>query len=252
MLSNRHLRANAGVSLVTLMVGVSLFSVPASAQIRRDANNNGVVAYADPNFHGASQVLRGDIADLRPYGLNDKVSSLDIPAGQTWEVCQDLNYGNACQMLTGSVADLRALGLNDRISSLRRVEGAFRNGGNQNGDFRNRRSGGVYSQPRASQRLVFFDRTGYRGASTVVTNDAYGQGSIGKRAARSVEVRGGTWQLCDRKGRCTTINQSVSDLSQLGLKGQITSVRPVNNGDGQRRDPRDGNIAIPRDRNYGR
>ena len=44
-----------------------------------------------------------------------------------------------------------------------------------------------------------------------------------------MEVRSGTWQLCDRNGRCATVSQNVNDLSQLGLSGQITSVRPLNN-----------------------
>ena len=217
MLNNRKLHANAGVLLGVLVAGVSLFSVTASAQFRPNGNfgGNEVVVFADPNFRGASVALRGDTPDLRPYKLNDKVSSIEIPAGETWEVCQDVNFGS-CQILRGSVADLRTIGWNDRISSLRRVDN-FRNGRNQNGD---RRSGGIFSQPQSSQDLVFYDRTGYRGA-------AYDERSIGNRMARSVDVRGGSWQLCDRAGRCATINQSVPDLSRLGLNGQITSVRPV-------------------------
>jgi hypothetical protein len=231
MLKNRKLRAKASVSL-GLLVAVSLFSVPASAQFRpRPGANGAVVVFEDPNFRGASETLRGDTTDLRSQKLNDKVSSIEIPAGQTWEMCQDINYRN-CQVLRGSVADLRSIGWDDRISSLRRIDGAFRNGRNQDGDFRNDRL----------QGLVFYDRTGYRGT-------AYDQGSIGNRKARSVEVRRGTWELCDRAGRCTTINRSVPDLSQLGLNGKISSARPVNNQFGQRGDPR---YADPRDRNFGR
>ncbi len=249
MLNNRKLRANASVSLGALLVGVSLFSVTASAQFRPNRNfgGNEVVVYADPGFRGASEVLRGDTPDLRSYNLNDKVSSIEIPAGQTWEVCQDVNFRSTCQILRGSVADLRTTGWNDRISSLRRVDGDFRNGRNQNGDIRDRRYGGVFSQPQSSQDdLVFYDRTGYRGA-------AYDQRSIGNRTARSVEVRSGAWQLCDRTGRCTTIDQSVSDLSRLGLNGQITSVRPVNNARAvPRRNSRYGGYEDPRDGNYRR
>jgi hypothetical protein len=35
--------------------------------------------------------------------------------------------------------------------------------------------------------------------------------------------------LCDRIGRCASVSEGVPDLSQLGLNGQITSVRPVDN-----------------------
>jgi hypothetical protein len=231
MRNNRQFRPNTAVLLATLLVGVSFFSVPASAQFRPNSRGNGlVIVFADPNFRGASQTLRGDTTDLRPFKLNDKVSSIEIPAGETWEVCQSINYTSSCQILRGSVSDLRTIGWDDKISSLRRVDGSFRNGRNQdgdyrdgrnqNGDYRDGRSRGGYPQPPAIQGLVFYDRTGYRGAS-------YDPGSLGNRTARSVEVRSGTWQLCDRSGRCTTISQSVSDLSRLGLNGQITSVRAV-------------------------
>lgn len=230
MLNNRQLRAKASVSLGALVVGMSLFSDSVSAQFRPNSRGNGVaIVFADPGFRGVSYALGGDTPDLRSYKLNDKVSSIEIPAGETWEVCASVNYTSTCQLLRGSVADLRSIGWDDRISSLRRMDGDFRDG---------RRRGG-FSQPQF-QGLVFYDRTGYRGA-------AYDQDSLGNRRARSVELRnGGTWELCDRTGRCTTINQSVSDLSRLGLNGQITSVRPVYDTQGAR--PR----FTPRDRNYGR
>ena len=229
MLNNRQLSAKASILLGTLLVGVSLFSDPAFAQFRPNSRGNGeAIVFADPGFRGASYAVRGETPDLRPYKLNDKVSSIEIPVGEAWEVCQSVNYSSSCQILRGSVADLRAIGWDDKISSLRRVDGNFRNG----------RQSGVFSQPQTFQGLVFYDRTGYRGA-------AYDQGSLGNRRARSVEVRsGGTWELCDRTGRCTTISQSVSDLSLLGLNGQITSVRPVNNGQARPR-------FTPRDRNFG-
>jgi len=230
MLNNRRLRAKTSVLVGALLVGVSLFSDPVSAQFRPNSRGNGeAIVFADPGFRGVSYALRGDTPDLRPYKLNDKVSSIEIPAGEAWEMCASVNYTSTCQLLRSSVADLRTIGWDDRISSLRRVDSDFRDG---------RRRGG-FSEPQF-QGLLFYDRTGYRGT-------AYDQGSLGNRRARSVEVRsGGTWELCDRTGRCRIINQSVSDLSRLGLNGQITSVRPVNAAQGAR--PR----FTPRDRNYGR
>jgi len=224
MLIFRTFRAYSSVPLAGAVLGAVLVSAPASGQFRRNTNT-GVILYADPNFRGASRAVNGDVADLRPVGLNDQVTSIEIPQGETWEICQDVNYGNACATLSGSVADLRTMGWDDRISSLRRVDGRFGYGTNRNG-----RSGDFYSQ---SQDVTFYDRTGYRGA-------AYDQGSLGNRVARSVEVRGGTWELCDRAGRCSTVNESVSDLSRLGLSGQIISVRPVNNqAYGRRRNSQD-------------
>jgi len=94
-------------------------------------------------------------------------------------------------------------------------------------NFQGRRSGGVFS-PNLSPELVIYDRPNFRGSSRTMTAQSSNMGSINARSG-SVEVRSGTWQLCDRDGRCATVSQNVSDLSQLGLNGRITSVRPLNN-----------------------
>jgi hypothetical protein len=119
------------------------------------------------------------------------------------------------------------MGWNDRISSLRRVGNSFGNGGGYG--VRNRRSNGSNGTVfgRNSGSLLFYDRTGFRGSSTVVTSDASDVSFVGRPA--SVQVRGGgTWELCDRSGRCATVTQSVSDLSQLGLRDRLRSANIVN------------------------
>ena len=67
-------RQLAVVVALCLGVGVSL-----SAQSRR--YNTGITVYSNPNFRGESATFRNDTPDLRGYGLNDKVSSIDIPNG---------------------------------------------------------------------------------------------------------------------------------------------------------------------------
>jgi beta/gamma crystallin len=212
---------SASALLVTLcVVGVS---VPTSAQSRRNAGR-GITVYADPDFRGASTTIRDDTPDLRGFGLNDKISSIEVPNGESWEMCQDINYGNRCQVISGSVSDLRAMGWNDRISSLRRVGDGLRNGvRNRNGN-----GNGIGSR---NESLLFFDRTGFRGSSTVVTSDSSDLGFV-RRPAASVEVRGGTWELCDQSGRCATIRQNVSDLSQLGLGNRLRSAYLVDDRNG--------------------
>ena len=208
---------SASALLVTLcVVGVS---VPTSAQSRRNAGR-GITVYADPDFRGASTTIRDDTPDLRGFGLNDKISSIEVPNGESWEMCQDINYGNRCQVISGSVSDLRAMGWNDRISSLRRVGNGVRN--------RNGNGNGIGSR---NESLLFFDRTGFRGSSTVVTSDSSDLGFV-RRPAASVEVRGGTWELCDQSGRCATIRQNVSDLSQLGLGNRLRSAYLVDDRNG--------------------
>jgi len=152
-----------------------------------------------------------------PDKINDKVSSIRVAGGEAWEVCEDSDYRGQCQPLSGSVADLSTKGGNDRISSLRPVD---------NARFRDRRSGDV-SPTGADQALLFFDRSGFMGSSTLVKAGASNLRLAGWQG--SVELRGGgAWELCDSSGTCVTIDQDVADISRLGLKGQITSARPVN------------------------
>jgi len=251
MLNIRMGRPFKSAPVCALLLGMLISSVPASAQLRR--NTKGAVLYRDPNFSGPSRTVLADVADLRPYGLNDQVSSIEIPPGETWEVCRDIDYGNGCQTLTSSVPDLRTIGLDDSVSSVRRIETGYQNGGYRDGPYRSgdyqngQYSNGEYqsgfgSEQQAQDELVLYDRPGFRGAAIVMTRDAYDQGARVNRRAGSVAVRGGTWQLCDRTGRCASVSEGMSDLSQLGLNAQITSVRPVDNS-WQRGNRQDGSFG---------
>ncbi len=60
-------------------------------------------------------------------------------------------------------------------------------------------------------------------------NSATNLGSNGDRA-RSVQVYGGTWELCDgasRNARCVTVSENVPDLRNLGLRNGVASAREV-------------------------
>ena len=81
----------------------------------------GIMVFTDRDFRGESTSFREDAADLVAYGLNDKVSSIRLSPGETWEVCQDINFANRCQIITRSIPDLRSIGWDNRISSLRRI-----------------------------------------------------------------------------------------------------------------------------------
>ena len=81
----------------------------------------------------------------------------------------------------------------------------------------------------AEPRLILYAQPGYRGAARVMQDEIRNIGAFGNRAA-SVEVRGGTWELCDRegwRGNCVTVDQDIPDLSRLGLTGAIVSARPI-------------------------
>ncbi len=218
------------LALAALMA-VSAFSLDASAQRRGSGYGGygGITVYEHPDFRGDSVTFRNEVADLREHGLNDRISSLELDGNQAWEVCRDAHFSGGCRVFSGTIDDLRAAGWNDRISSMRSVgfarnnnRGGWWGNGNGNGN------GSGYGNNRQS-RLVFYDRPNFRGDARDIFNNATNLGSVGDRA-RSVQVYGGTWELCDgafRNARCVTVNQSVSDLRSLGLRNGVTSAREI-------------------------
>jgi len=218
---------------LALALAVSAFSLDASAQRGRGYGGyngySGITVYEDPNFRGDSFTFRNEVRDLREEGLNDRISSLEVDGNQAWEVCRDVNFGGGCRVFQGTIDDLRSEGWNDRISSMRAVGFAR---GNSN-------RGGVWGNPRGNannrqSRLVLFDRPNFRGDAQNVLNSATNLGTAGDRV-RSVQVYGGTWELCEgafRNARCVTVSDSVSDVRSLGFRNGVTSVREVNSARG--------------------
>jgi hypothetical protein len=134
---------------------------PGSVGTSGNYRGSGIAVFTNPNFGGRSASFNGDVADLRQYNMNDQITSIEIPNGETWEICQDVNFGNQCTTVSGNIADLRGMGWNDRISSMRRVSGSgsgsgYRNRRNNDGRYDDSvGTSGVYSNQRG---LVFFDR----------------------------------------------------------------------------------------------
>ena len=214
---------------LALIVALSALSLDASAQRRGIGANiyGGITVYEHPDYRGDSVTFRNEVADLRQHDLNDRISSIEVAGSQAWEVCQDINFGGRCRTFTGTIDDLRELGWNDRISSMRAV-GYARND-NRGGWRGNSRGNARGARNARESRLVFYDRTNFRGDSRDVLSGSSNLGSVGNRV-RSVEVYGGTWELCDgnyRNARCVTISESVPDLSRLGLQNGIDSAREV-------------------------
>src|SRR5688572_14130576 len=214
---------------LALALAVSAFSLDASAQRGRGYGGyngySGITVYEDPNFRGDSFTFRNEVRDLREEGLNDRISSLEVDGNQAWEVCRDVNFGGGCRVFQGTIDDLRAEGWNDRISSMRAV-GNRRGNANRGGVFGNQRGNRIDRQ----SRLVFYDRPNFRGDARNVLNSAGNLGSVGDRV-RSVQVYGGTWELCDganRNARCVTVTDSIPDIRSVGFRNGITSAREVN------------------------
>jgi hypothetical protein len=211
---------------LALALVASALSLDASAQQRGRGYGgySGITVYEHPDFRGESVTFRNEVSDLRQHALNDRISSLEVDGNQAWEVCRDIDFGGGCRVFQGTIDDLRSAGWNDRISSMRAVGFAR---GNSN-------RGGIWANPRGNannrqSRLVVFDRPNFRGSSRDVLNSAENMGSVGERV-RSVQVYGGTWELCEgafRNARCVTVSDNVPDLRNLGFRNGVTSAREV-------------------------
>ena len=211
---------------LALALAVSAFSLDASAQRGRGSGGyngySGITVYEDPDFRGDSFTFRNEVPDLRQNGLNDRISSLEVDGSQAWEVCRDVNFGGGCRVFQGTIDDLRSEGWNDRISSMRAV-GFARGNDNRGGGWGNTRGNSNNRQT----RLVLFDRPNFRGDARNVLNSAT---NLGGDRIRSVQVYGGTWELCEgssRNARCVTVSESVPDVRNIGLRNGVTSAREV-------------------------
>jgi hypothetical protein len=181
----------------------------------------GIELYERRDFRGGSRAFDEAIPNLRDAGFNDQAMSVRLGGRQAWEVCVDANYRN-CRVIDASTSDLSDVGMSSRISSLR----PWNQGNRRDDGFGQGRPG----FPRAP-RLVLFDQRNFRGQSVTVDQTSGNLGGFGDRA-ESVQVEGGTWEICTDagfRGRCTIVSEDTTDLGRLGLRNNVGSARPVRN-----------------------
>jgi hypothetical protein len=173
-------------------------------------DRDAVILFDGENHTGATLPIDGPVPDLVPLRFNDAASSVVIYSG-SWEFCEDSNFRGRCEVLTGSVTSLRGVRLNDAISSIRPVGGAG------------------YPPVGGYGSITLFSSAGLRGDALTIDRNEPNLARAGfNDRARSIDVRGGVWEVCvdgDYRGRCTTVDRPVSDLRDLGLSGTISSVR---------------------------
>lgn len=214
----------AWVVCAGVAAGASVMAQRGNSQSAENHNMGGpgVTIFSEANFHGMNSHFQSDVPDLRKFNMNDRVDSLQIPRGETWEVCQDINYGGRCQVFSGNEADLARVGWGGLVSSLRRVDRNDNRWGH----------GPTQPYPPMHARIVLFDDINYRGESAVLTGARANLGSLNNRVS-SVKVYGGTWELCDGpdfRGHCRTVTQTIPDLRKWGMQDNVTSIRPVGGG----------------------
>lgn len=109
---------------------VATFSTPAFGQDGRlIGGGSGITVFEDRNFRGDAATYNGDMSSL-PSKFNNKISSLRVGNGETWQICDQNNYRGQCVNVTGEESDLGRNNWDNKISSLRRVSG---NGGGWGG-----------------------------------------------------------------------------------------------------------------------
>lgn len=209
------LRGLLAIVAVTTVLAPPSTLVAEQGGTARQMGGVGITVFEDSNFRGRSASFRNDTPDVgRAGGLNDRISSLRIARGEFWEACQHINYGGRCQVFSGTESNL-GNGWNDEISSLRRVRGGGGGGG-----------GGIRPPFPGRGRIVLFEERRFRGRSVAV-NGVEGYLSGFNDRAESVQVFGGSWELCEDsefRGRCVTVSSNSADLGSL--RGKVSSVRP--------------------------
>jgi hypothetical protein len=117
-------------AIFTAAIMVISAATEVSAQDERFIGGAGITVFADADFRGTTQTFQNDVSDLRSSGLDNRISSVRVGAGEQWEVCENRNYGGRCIVVSGQESNLRDNGWGDRISSMRRNSGGGGGGGN--------------------------------------------------------------------------------------------------------------------------
>lgn len=91
---------------------------------------------------------------------------------------------------------------------------------------------GMVVATQAAAQVTFYSREGFRGDTFVADRQiANFERSGFNDRAQSAIVQGGTWQVCEDarfEGRCVVLQPGeYSDLSDMGMGREISSVRPV-------------------------
>src|SRR5215472_11117731 len=90
------------IEFVFLLAAIVLLGTAGlcSAQTRQ-MGGVGITVFADRNFRGTARTFHNDVPNLRSFGLDNRIRSLRIGAGEKWEVCAAPNYSGGCVVVSG-------------------------------------------------------------------------------------------------------------------------------------------------------
>jgi len=87
----------------------------------RGGTSIGLRVFGDINYKGRSATLGENTPNVSDRGMGATISSIRVPAGETWQVCTGQNFTGRCQNVTSDQSDLRKGDWNDVIASVRRI-----------------------------------------------------------------------------------------------------------------------------------
>lgn len=211
---------------ICLSLVLAGFGSVAQAQYERGMGGVGILVFQDANFRGQNATFRDEVPELSGYRLDNRISSLRVSPGESWEVCEQPYFSGRCQVFYGDEPNLQQRGWNDRISSMRPVRGGGGGGWRPPVD-----PGGPPSWGRG---VELFEDRGFRGDRRVVTGPVEDMRSLGfNDKARSLRLpRGESWEVCvDNFFRnCRVVNTDWPDLDGLNMSRRISSLRPWRQG----------------------
>lgn len=217
MSTHRARRASALAvgSFQTLLTLLALVAPLAGrAQEQQVMGGIGLTVFADADYKGRNATFRNDTPDLQPYGMDDRISSLRVAAGEMWEVCELPNYEGRCQVFSGADPSLKQNGWSDVISSARRV-----------------RSEDAQSSAPDRGGVELFAGTRFQGERRLLVGEAPDLKRLGfdDRASSLRLESSRAWEVCaDSDYRnCRLIDRDTPDLSSAGMMRRISSLRPV-------------------------
>jgi len=215
MRARASIAAIVGVAIamrVSVLVGLSATQHQgggATAQTPPPQTGAGLILFSQEKFTGERRELSGEEPDLRRVDFDDKARSLKLAPGQTWQVCAEINFVD-CKVVNRNWGDLRGVSMSQTISSVRPWKQVSAAG-----------AGGAY--------LVLYDERKFKGQSFRVNRETALLRGFRARA-ESVQIHGGSWELCEQPdfgGKCVIVSESLTDLSSVGMRNKVISVRPA-------------------------
>lgn len=198
--------------------------------------------YEHSDFRGGTRSYRQDAPNLQLDGISASISALDVLAGQ-WALCDRPQFEGRCVIVIGPqrIASLGAW--NDRIQSFRQalpedlnyfpvlgrsdIPGASPEPQPPTGWTRppEHSRPPVYARP----AITVYENSYFRGRSRLFTESVSNLDDQGiNDAIRSVQIHGGTWELCEHShfaGECMALRPGDS-LDNLGRwNSRASSIR---------------------------